>query len=154
MLDGDRLYQVDNGANLAAFDVNSGKQFWLQNLGTIQKASPVLADGKLYVGTENGKFFILKPTATGAEILDQDQLGTEALPEAIIASAAVSNGRVYFVSDSTFTPSARNPTRNADTRAGDGIQPDPNRPASHVQVVPDRTNSETRRQGQLSGSPL
>ena len=102
MIDGDRLYQVDNGANLAAFDVNSGKQLWLQNLGTIQKASPVLADGKLYVGTENGKFFILKPTATGAEILDEDQLGTEALPEAIIASAAVSNGRVYVVSDSNL----------------------------------------------------
>ena len=78
VIDGDRLYQVDNGANLAAFDVNTGKQLWLQNLGTIQKASPVLADGKLYVGTENGKFFILKPTATGVEILDEDQLGTEA----------------------------------------------------------------------------
>src|SRR5829696_5920612 len=85
VLDGDRLYQVDNGANLAAFDVNTGKQLWLQNLGTIQKASPVLADGKLYVGTENGKFFILKPSATGCEILDQDQLGTDAQPEAIIA---------------------------------------------------------------------
>ena len=102
VLDGDRLYQIDNGANLAAFDVNSGKQLWLQNLGTIQKASPVLADGKLYVGTENGKFFILKPTATGCEILDQDQLGTEALPEVIIASPAVSNGRIYVVSDSAL----------------------------------------------------
>jgi outer membrane protein assembly factor BamB len=99
VIDGDRVYQVDNGANLGAFDVKSGKQLWLQNLGTIQKASPVLADGKLYVGTENGKFFILKPSATGAEILDQDQLGTEAQPEAIIASPAVSNGRVYIVTD-------------------------------------------------------
>ncbi|HYP52418.1 MAG TPA: PQQ-binding-like beta-propeller repeat protein, partial [Pyrinomonadaceae bacterium] len=48
VLDGDRLYQIDNGANLAAFDVNTGKQLWLQNLGTIQRASPVLADGTLY----------------------------------------------------------------------------------------------------------
>src|SRR4026207_2444462 len=102
VLDGDRLYQVDNGANIAAFDVNTGKQLWLQNLGTIQKASPVLADGKLYVGTENGKFFILKPSATGVEVLDEDQLGTEALPEAIIGSVAVSNGRVFIVSDSNL----------------------------------------------------
>ncbi|MCM3905850.1 MAG: PQQ-binding-like beta-propeller repeat protein [Pyrinomonadaceae bacterium] len=101
VLDGDRLYQLDNGANLAAFDVNNGKQLWLHNLGTIQKASPVLADGKLYVGTENGKFYILKPTATGVEILDEDQLGTAALPESIIASVAVSNGRVFLVSDSS-----------------------------------------------------
>src|SRR5678809_1204108 len=99
-LDGDRLYQVDNGANIAAFDANTGKQLWLKNLGTIQKASPVFADGKLYVGTENGKFFILRPTATGCDILDEHQLGTEAQPESIIGSAAVANGRVYFVSDS------------------------------------------------------
>jgi outer membrane protein assembly factor BamB len=102
VIDGDRLYQLDNGANIAAFDVNSGKQLWLQNLGTIQKASPVLADGKLYVGTENGKFFILKPGPTGAQVLDEDQLGTEAAPEAIIASVAVSNGRVFVVSDSAL----------------------------------------------------
>ncbi len=99
VLDGDRLYQVDNGANLAAFEVSTGKQLWLQNLGTIQKASPVLADGKLYVGTENGKFFIIEPSATGAKILDEDQLGTEAVPEAIIASVAVSHGRVFIVTD-------------------------------------------------------
>ena len=102
VIDGDRLYQLDNGANIAAFDVNTGKQLWLQNLGTIQKASPVLADGKLYVGTENGKFFILKPGPTKAEILDEDQLGTEAKPEAIIASVAISNGRVFVVSDSNL----------------------------------------------------
>ena len=100
VLDGDRMYQIDNGANIAAFDVSNGKQLWIKNLGTIQKASPVFADGKLYVGTENGKFYILKPSATGCEILDEDQLGTEAVPETIIGSAAVSNGRVYFASDS------------------------------------------------------
>ncbi|MCA1630999.1 MAG: PQQ-binding-like beta-propeller repeat protein, partial [Acidobacteria bacterium] len=54
VIGGDRMYQIDNGANIGAFDVKTGKQLWLQNLGTIQKASPVLADGKLYVGTENG----------------------------------------------------------------------------------------------------
>lgn len=102
VLDGGRLYQVDNGANLAAFDVNSGKQLWLQNLGTIQKASPVFADGKLYVGTENGKFFIVEPGPAGAKVLDEDQLGTEAAPEAVIASVAVSDGRVFVVSDAAL----------------------------------------------------
>jgi len=102
VIDGDRFYQIDNGANIAAFDIATGKQLWLKNLGTIQKASPVLADGKLYVGTENGKFYILKPTATNCEILDQDQLGTEEQPEAIIASVAISNGRVFVVSDSNL----------------------------------------------------
>ncbi|HSE16813.1 MAG TPA: PQQ-binding-like beta-propeller repeat protein [Pyrinomonadaceae bacterium] len=137
VLDGDRLYQVDNGANLAAFDVNTGKQLWLQNLGTIQKASPVLADGKLYVGTENGKFFILKPSATGCEILDQDQLGTEAQPEAIIGSAAVSNGRIFFASDSgLYAIGKKSNSSSSHTNANAQGSSVSSQPATHVQVVP------------------
>lgn len=136
VIDGDRVYQVDNSANLAAFAVNTGKRLWLHNLGTIQKASPVLADGKLYVGTENGKFFILKPSATGVEILDQDQLGTESDPESIIASPAISNGLVYVVSDSNLYAFGKRSNAPSDQPAPvEGI-PNPNRPATHVQVVP------------------
>lgn len=136
VIDGDRLYQLDNGANIAAFDVNSGKQLWIQNLGTIQKASPVLADGKLYVGTENGKFFILKPSATGAEILDQDQLGTEAQPEIIIASAAISNGRVFVVSDSALYCIGKKTNQNSSgTVAAVGTNVS-SQAATYVQVVP------------------
>ncbi len=112
VIDGDRIYHVDAGSNLFAFNVNTGQELWKQNLGTIQKASLVLADGKLYVGTENGKFFILKPGPTGCQILDQNelepvdkvQIKTEAgddliaSNEQIIASVAVSGGRVYLVS--------------------------------------------------------
>jgi outer membrane protein assembly factor BamB len=95
--DGERIYLVDNGGILFAFDVKTGKQLWTEKLGTIQKSSPVLADGKLYVGTENGKFYIIRPHADKAEILDRDQLGTEDIPEAIIAAPAVARGRVYVV---------------------------------------------------------
>ena len=136
VIDGDRIYHIDNGANIAAFDVNTGKQLWLQSLGTIQKASPVLADGKLYVGTENGKFFILKPSATGVEILDQDQLGTESQPEAIIGSAAISNGRVYVASDSGLYAIGKKTTQSSQAppqAAGTTVS---SNPATHVQVVP------------------
>jgi len=98
VVDAERLYQVDNGAVLGAFELATGKKLWEKPLGTIQKASPVLADGKLYVGTENGRLYIIKPTAAGPEVLDQDQLGTEAAPEAIIASPAVARGRIYLAS--------------------------------------------------------
>ena len=95
--DGERIYFVDNGGILFAFDAKTGKQLWTEKLGTIQKSSPVLADGKLYVGTENGKFYIIRPHADKAEVLDSDQLGTEGNPEAIIAAPAVARGRVYVV---------------------------------------------------------
>ena len=59
-MDGERLYTVDNSAILGAFDLKTGKELWTKRLGTLQKGSPVLADGKIYVGTENGKFYILR----------------------------------------------------------------------------------------------
>jgi hypothetical protein len=135
VIDGDRLYQVDNGANLAAFDIATGKQLWLLNLGTIQKASPVLADGKLYVGTENGKFFIIEPSASGAKILDEDQLGTAAEPAAIIASAAISRGRVYFVTDKALYCIGKKHSDAKPAAKTEDLQPS-QAPVAHVQVVP------------------
>ena len=101
------LYAVDNGAILFGIDLESGKTLWSKKLGTLQKGSPVLADGKLYVGTENGHVFILKPSKTGVEVLDDDALplsiqegtgGAEPGPEPIVASPAVAHGRVYIAS--------------------------------------------------------
>jgi outer membrane protein assembly factor BamB len=101
VMDKERLYSVDNGAILGAFDLASGKELWTKTLGTLQKSSPVLADGKLYIGTENGKFYILRPSATGVEVLDEDLIGQPANPEPILASPAVSDGRIYVV---TYPP--------------------------------------------------
>lgn len=137
VIDGDRLYQVDNGANLAAFDLNNGKQLWLKNLGTIQKASPVFADGKLYVGTESGKFYILKPSATGAEVLSDVQLGTEALPDPVIGSAAVANGRVYFASMTTLYCIGKKHNNASQHATGAAVAaPASTNPPTWVQVVP------------------
>ena len=77
VMDDERLYTVDNSAIVAGVrSRRRGKRLWERGLGTLQKGSPVLADGKLYVGTENGKFYILQPSATGVEVLDEDWLGT------------------------------------------------------------------------------
>jgi outer membrane protein assembly factor BamB len=136
VIDGDRFYQIDNGAILAAFDIATGKQLWTQNLGTIQKASPVLADGKLYVGTENGKFYILKPSATACEILDQDQMGTETEPEKVIGSVAVAHGRVYLATESALYCIGKK-SKVASTPEGPQYgDPVPKSAAASVQVVP------------------
>jgi outer membrane protein assembly factor BamB len=90
---------VDNGGIMFAHDAKTGARIWEQNLGTIQKSSPVLADGKIYVGTENGRFFIIRPHADRAEILDQDWLGSEQNPEPIIAAPAVARGRLRHIDE-------------------------------------------------------
>jgi hypothetical protein len=67
----------------------------------------VLADRKLYVGTESGKFFIVRPLADRAEVLSEvelppskdDNAGQSAgIPEPVFGGAAISRGRVFFVS--------------------------------------------------------
>jgi outer membrane protein assembly factor BamB len=106
IVDGTRLYQIDNGSTLRAFDTASGKELWALQLSTAQKAPPILADGKLYVGTDQGRFFIVRPHADRGEILNQVELpnsvasccGSEGTPEQILGGAAVSRGRIFFVS--------------------------------------------------------
>ena len=109
VIDGDRIYQADNSSNLFAFELETGRQLWKQNLGTIQKASVVFGDGKIYVGSESGKFYILRPHADRCEVLSEVELPlseqgltTQKIPEPVVASAAVARGRVYFVSSDTL----------------------------------------------------
>ena len=106
LLDGSRVYQIENGSRLKAYDLETGKELWTLPLGTSQKAPPVMADGKIFVGTENGKFFIVRPHADRAEILSDVDLpistnsigGSEGTAEQVFAGAAISRGRVFFVS--------------------------------------------------------
>jgi outer membrane protein assembly factor BamB len=107
VLDGDRVYQLDTSAKLKAYDVAKGTELWNLDLaGTSQKGPAVFADGKLYVGTENGKIVIVRPRADKGEILSSVTLPlstnsvqqAEGTPEPVLAGAAVSRGRVFFVS--------------------------------------------------------
>jgi outer membrane protein assembly factor BamB len=106
LIDGARVYQIDGSSRLKAFDIETGKELWTLALGTAQKAPPVLADGKIYVGNDNGKFLIIRPRPDRAEILSSVSMpisersccGSEGTPEQIFGAAAVSRGRIYFVS--------------------------------------------------------
>jgi outer membrane protein assembly factor BamB len=109
VIDGDRIYQADNSSNLFAFDAQTGRQLWKQNLGTIQKASVVFGDGKIYIGSESGKFYILRPHSDRCEVLSdvelpisEQGLASQRIPEPVVASAALARGRVYFVSSDTL----------------------------------------------------
>src|SRR5690606_9181066 len=106
-------------------------------LGTIQKASPVYADGKLYIGTENGRFYILRPSATGVEVLDEDWLGSRDNPEAIIGSPAISGGRVFVTSvEATYAIGANAPpARPATLRKPATVEQGSGEPA-WLQVTP------------------
>jgi outer membrane protein assembly factor BamB len=144
ILDGTRLYQIDGGSTLRAFDTDKGQLQWSQRLGTAQKAPPVFADGKIYVGTDNGQFFIIRPQRDKAEVLSEVELpnstnsccGSEGTPEQVLAGAAVSRGRVFFVSsDAVYAIGARKATTPPAAAPAAADAPAAGAPA-HLQVSP------------------
>lgn len=100
MVKNDRLYMVDNSANLFAVDIKTGKVVWDINVGTVGKASPVWADNKIFYPEVNGRFQILEPGQEECKILDSENL---TMPDGryaeLYGSPAVAYGRVYFVSE-------------------------------------------------------
>jgi outer membrane protein assembly factor BamB len=107
IIDGNRVYQIDNAGKLKAYDLEKGTVLWSAAVGTAQKAPPVFADGKLYFGTEGGKVFIVRPLSDKAEILsavdlppstDENAGQSAGVPEPVFGGMAVSRGRLFFVS--------------------------------------------------------
>ena len=139
-----RVYQIDNSSRLRAYEIESGKELWTLPLGSAQKAPPVLADGKIYVGTDSGTFFIVRPGATGGEILSQVTLpnsqdsccGSEGTPEQILGGAAISRGRIFFVSsDAVYAIGPRQPVARTGYAADEPAVGGVGAPA-HLQVSP------------------
>lgn len=144
LIDGTRVYQIDGGSTLHAYDLTSGKELWELPLGSAQKAPPVLADGKIYVGTDGGKFFIVRPGADKGEILSAVELpnsvasccGSEGTPEQVLAGAAVSRGRIFFVSsDAVYAIGARRATNPSGLAVNAPAEPAAGTP-THLQVAP------------------
>jgi outer membrane protein assembly factor BamB len=144
LLDGDRVYQIDNSSRLKAFDVSTGKDLWEIPLGSSQKAPPVLADGKIYVGTDSGEFFIVRPGETRAEVLSKVEMplskdsccGSEGTSEQIYAGVAVSRGRIFMVSsDAIYALGPKQPKAQTGFAADEPALRGTGAP-SYVQVVP------------------
>jgi outer membrane protein assembly factor BamB len=99
-LTGGRLYVLDNSANLIALDAATGQQYWTLGLGTVGKASPMAADGKIYVTEVNGRFHIVEIGKDAGRVLDTENL---AMPDGryaeIYGSVAIAYGRLYFTTE-------------------------------------------------------
>jgi outer membrane protein assembly factor BamB len=145
VIDGPRVYQIENGSRLKAYDLETGRNLWTQTLGTVQKAPPVLADGKLYVGTESGKFFIVQPGPDRAQVVSEvelppskdDNAGQSAgIAEPVFGGAAVSRGRVFFVSTgAVYAFGTKTPKPTTGNAVDEPIEPGEGAPA-WVQVSP------------------
>lgn len=95
LVDG-RLYVVDDRAKLFVYDAATGELITRKALGTVMRSSPLYADGKIYLCTNTGRWYILRPTPTGVEIVHRLRLPDDQVD----GSPIVSHGRIFLPTSS------------------------------------------------------
>jgi outer membrane protein assembly factor BamB len=86
------LYVLANNGVLDAYDLNSGEEIYRQRLpdiGSGFSASPVAADGKIYLANEDGQMIVLSAGR------DFRQIATNSMGELMMATPALSRGVMY-----------------------------------------------------------
>jgi len=82
------LYTLNNNGILTVYDAKSGERVYRTRIGTggSFSASPVAADGRLYISSEDGDVYVIK---AGREYVE---LAKNPMGEAIMATPAISDG--------------------------------------------------------------
>jgi len=94
VLDG-RVYSADDSGNLYIVDAETGKLIGgrpTRLLGTIVRASPLAADGKIYLCSTTG-WHVMQPTPTGVKFLSKMRLPEK---DEVSGSLAISHGKIYL----------------------------------------------------------
>jgi len=88
-----RMLLIKGGGIATCFETKGGKSLYgpsrIQNAGDYF-ASPVLADGKIYVASENGNVVVLRNSAE-LDVLSVNDLGSP-----VLGTPAVADGTIYF----------------------------------------------------------
>jgi outer membrane protein assembly factor BamB len=90
LLVGDELFTVSDSGIATCLDAKTGRQHWQERTGGDCSASPVCADGKIYIQTEQGVGVVLKADKTF------QKLASNALEERTLASVAVGDGALFI----------------------------------------------------------
>ena len=90
------IYMTNEIGVVTCADAKTGERVWRKRLGGIFFASPAAGDGKIYMVSETGETFVLR-AGREPDLLSQNDLG-----ERLVASPAISNGRLFLRSDGTL----------------------------------------------------
>jgi outer membrane protein assembly factor BamB len=87
------LYMATEMGIVTALDPATGQSVWRERLGGVFTASPVAGDGKIYLVSETGETIVLR---AGRK---PDVLARNALDAHLVASPAISRGRIFLRGD-------------------------------------------------------
>ncbi len=79
---GDELYVISDRGVATCFDARSGRQHWRHRVGGNYSASPLFADGRIYLASEEGIVTVIEPGKTYRELATSD-LGTRIMASPI-----------------------------------------------------------------------
>jgi len=94
------VYVLANNGVFDAYDAATGKEVYRQRLplvGSGYSASPVAADGKIYLANEDGEMLVVQAGATFAHV------ATNSMGEPLMATPALSEGVMYVRGLSTLS---------------------------------------------------
>jgi outer membrane protein assembly factor BamB len=93
------LYSLNNDGIFDAYEIETGKEIYrkrLDPIGSGFSASPVAADGRVYLSNEDGEMLVV---AAGREFR---LVSTNTMGELLMATPALSNGVMYVRSASSL----------------------------------------------------
>jgi outer membrane protein assembly factor BamB len=73
------IYMVSDQGIVSCVDAVSGAVHWQERVSRVTSASPLYADGKIYIQDELGSGYVLKPNSASLELLAQNDLGDKSL---------------------------------------------------------------------------
>ncbi len=83
------LYNLHDTGILSAYDAKTGKQLYKERVHGVFSASPVAADGHLYLASENGNVYLLKAGPTF------ERVRANPMGEVCMATPAISDGMIF-----------------------------------------------------------
>jgi outer membrane protein assembly factor BamB len=90
----DLIYMIGDTGIASCIDAKTGAQVWQQRIGGEYSASPVYADGKIWMFSEEGKTTVIRPGRTF------EQLAENKLDEGFLASPAIA-GKAFYLRSRT-----------------------------------------------------
>jgi outer membrane protein assembly factor BamB len=90
------LYASDLSGFLYCLDVETGKHYWTYDSFAAVWGSPLVADGKIYLGDEDGDVAVLK-TGKTKEVISETNLGAS-----IYTTPVAKNGVLFIASRTTL----------------------------------------------------
>jgi len=126
-----RVYAADYAGYVHCLDAATGRPLWIHDTEARVWASPLVVDGKVFVGTEKGDMWILAAAAV------KTVLGKGHLPGPIYATPTAANGKLFVATRDRLYAAVRRPGQGLDDLARSRAAPVAGRTVPFVDLDPD-----------------